>query len=93
VARVAGLLAVAGLPGLAGIGAGEFGDAEAFTDGFHTALTMTGGLAILAGGVAFLTLTGDPQARHDACPPASSCPLEAPPLRVGVTDVTGESHA
>jgi EmrB/QacA subfamily drug resistance transporter len=82
VARTAGLLAVAALPGLAGIGSDEFGDPAAFTEGFHRALTMTGVLAIAAGGVAFLTLTGRPEATHQGAPPTSHCPLEAPALRV-----------
>jgi hypothetical protein len=81
VARTAGLLAVAALPGLAGIGAGDFGDPAAFTDGFRTALTITGGLAIASGGLALTLLTGRPEARHPGAPPASQCPLDAPALR------------
>jgi EmrB/QacA subfamily drug resistance transporter len=82
VARTAGLLAVAALPGLAGIGPDEFDDPAAFTEGFHTALLITGGLAIASGVVAFLTLTGRPEAAHDAAPPTSHCPLDGPSLRV-----------
>ena len=82
VARVAGLLAVAGLPGLAGIGADEFQDAAAFTDGFRSALVMTGLLAIFSGAVAFVALAGKPQAEHECAPPTSHCPLDAPSLRV-----------
>jgi EmrB/QacA subfamily drug resistance transporter len=81
VARTAGLLAIAALPGLAGIGADEFGDPVAFTEGFHTALLITGGLAIGSGVLAFVLLTGRPEARHEAAPPTRHCPLDAPSLR------------
>jgi EmrB/QacA subfamily drug resistance transporter len=81
VARTAGLLAVAALPGLAGLGRDDFGDAAAFTDGYATALVITGILAVASGVVALVTLTGRPAARHECAPPTSSCPLDAPPLR------------
>jgi EmrB/QacA subfamily drug resistance transporter len=81
VARTASLLAVAALPGLAGIGADEFDDAAAFTDGFQAALHLTGGLAIVSGLVALVTLTGRPEATHAGAPPTSHCPLDAPSLR------------
>ena len=83
VARTAGLLAVAALPGLAGIGSEEFADAARFTDGYETALTITGLLAVASGIVALLTLTGRPEARHDLAPPLTNCPLDAPALRTG----------
>ena len=81
VARTAGLLAVAALPGLAGIGADEFGDPVAFTEGFHQALLITGVLAMASGVVAFFGLTGRPQASHEDAPPTTHCPLDAPSLR------------
>lgn len=81
VARTAGLLAVAALPGLAGIGASEFADPVAFTDGFRTALTITGTLAAASGVVAFATLTGRAPVPSEDAPPCSSCPLDAPTLR------------
>jgi hypothetical protein len=81
VARVAGLLAVAGLPGLAGIGADEFEDPAAFTDGFRSALVMTGGLAMASGVIAFVALGGRPGAEHDAAPATTLCRLDAPGLR------------
>jgi hypothetical protein len=72
---------VAALPGLAGLSGVDRDDAAAFTDGFHTALTITGGLAVVAGVVAFVGLTGRPEAVHEECPPVTHCPLEAPALR------------
>lgn len=81
VARTAGLLAVAALPGLAGIAADDFGDPTAFTAGFHTALLITGGLAAAAGVVAFVTLTGPRPTVADAAPADLCCPLDGPPLR------------
>ena len=81
VARTAGLLAVAALPGLAGIGAGDVADPGAFTEGFRTALTITAAIAVGSGVLAFLTLTGGPRAVHDDAPPCPACPLDGPPLR------------
>ena len=36
----------------------------------------------MSGVVAFVTLTGRPEAIHDGAPPTSHCPLDAPSLRV-----------
>jgi EmrB/QacA subfamily drug resistance transporter len=56
VARVAGLLAVAVLPVLAGLTGDSFYDASAMTDGFHVAMGVCAGLAVLGGLVAWLTI-------------------------------------
>ena len=81
VARTAGLLAVAALPGLAGIAADDFGDPLAFTEGFHTALLIAGGLAATSGIVALAALTGPGPQVAEATPADLCCPLDGPPLR------------
>ncbi len=53
----------------------------AFTAGFHTALLITGGLAVAAGIVALVTLTGPRPRVEEAAPADRCCPLDGPPLR------------
>ncbi|MPY95902.1 MAG: DHA2 family efflux MFS transporter permease subunit [Acidimicrobiia bacterium] len=55
VARVAGLLAVALLPAVAGIDL-DGGDGEAFTAGFARGLRMSAGLCVVGGAIAFATI-------------------------------------
>ena len=54
VARVAGLLAVAVLPALAGLDTSA--SASTFTDGYRTALVIAAGLALVGGVVSWLTI-------------------------------------
>lgn len=81
VARVAGLVAVALLPALAGLSGDDYHDPVAFAAGYRTAIWITAALAAVAGLIAWLTI------RHER-PPAAwavtepQCPLDAPPLRV-----------
>lgn len=87
VARVAGLVAVAVVPVLAGLDSA--GDAAAFSDGFRTAVWITAGLAA-AGGVAALATI-----RPDPVPPdvTSHCAVGAPPLRCLRVDETPAAPA
>jgi EmrB/QacA subfamily drug resistance transporter len=55
VARAGGLLAVALLPGLAGIGGTDYGDPVAFNTGFHTTIVISASLLL---GAAVLTAAG-----------------------------------
>lgn len=48
VARAGGLLAVAVLPGVAGIGGADYADPAAFSAGFHVAVLISAGLMVLA---------------------------------------------
>lgn len=48
VARAAGLLAVAVIPGLAGITGADYAEAAAFDGGFRTAIVISAGLLVLA---------------------------------------------
>jgi EmrB/QacA subfamily drug resistance transporter len=53
VARAAGLLAVAVVPGLAGIGGADYADPAAFAGGFRTAMLIGAGLLAAASAMAF----------------------------------------
>lgn len=89
VARVAGLLAVAVLPTIAGITGESFYDPAAMTDGFHIAMVACAALAALGGLLAWLTI--EPGVLHAEAEPGGdtperlaedfSCGVGAPPLR------------
>lgn len=89
VSRVAGLLAVAVLPLIAGITGNGFYDPGTMTDGFHKAMLACAVLAALGGGLAWLTISNDvlhtePAQRGqppvevstDYCCPVSGAPLQ-----------------
>ena len=80
VARLAGLLAVAGLPLLAGLSGQAETDPAAFTTGFRMAVFLAAGLAAIGGGIGWLTIRNDlalpTQHVGDTC-----CPMDGPPLR------------
>jgi len=59
VARVAGLLAVAVLPLVAGLSGDDFFDPEAMADGFAVAMVVTAALAVAGGVVAFFTIDAE----------------------------------
>ena len=59
VARVAGLLAVAVLPLVAGLTGTKFYDPDAMVSGFHIAVVVCAGLAAAGGIVAWLTISDD----------------------------------
>jgi EmrB/QacA subfamily drug resistance transporter len=58
VARSAQLLAVAAVPGLAGIGGAGYTDPARFAAGFRAAMLIATGLLVAAGAVAFVLLRG-----------------------------------
>jgi EmrB/QacA subfamily drug resistance transporter len=84
VARVAGLLAVAALPILAGISGEGFYEPEKMTTGFHTAMAICAGLAAGGGVLAWLTITTPasiaPSPIDRQLPPSDrySCPIGEP---------------
>ena len=88
VARVAQLLAVAGLPVLAGITGDDFTDPVAFASGFRTAAFVTAGLAAVAAAVSWLTISDyvllegsdDRGAPAPATDEHYHCATEGPPL-------------
>jgi len=95
VARVAGLLAVAVLPVVAGLTGDSFYDPAAMTPGFHTAMRFCAGLAAFGGVLAWVTIRRpEPDASvHDLLPdggaepvgevtPRFCCPITQPPVSV-----------
>jgi EmrB/QacA subfamily drug resistance transporter len=89
VARAAGLLAVAVVPGLAGIGGDDYTDPAAFDAGFRVAMCIGAGLLALAAVVAFALIrrplaasTGpDPErVRVEEC---THCPVSGPAMHPG----------
>jgi EmrB/QacA subfamily drug resistance transporter len=80
VARAAGLIAVAVLPALAGLGGEAYLDPVAFSAGFHKATLIAAGLTALGGVLGWLTL-GEPPAREREAAAEYQCAVDAPPLR------------
>ena len=79
VARAAGLIAVAVLPAAAGLSGNAYLNSHVFSAGFRTAVFISAGLCILAGGLAALTIrnprrTGPAPEQHNL-----HCGLDAPP--------------
>src|SRR6204780_510247 len=80
VARAAGLIAVAVLPAIAGITGQSYLHPAALAHGFKTAALMAA-VFCAAGGVLAAATIRNPARRVPVPPQASSCGLEAPPLR------------
>jgi EmrB/QacA subfamily drug resistance transporter len=87
VARVAGLLAVAVLPLIAGLTGDKFYDPAAMTDGFRVAMVACAGLAALGGVLAWLTISSDVLEAEPEAPPGVltdfSCAVAGTQLRPG----------
>jgi Na+/melibiose symporter-like transporter len=87
VARVAGLLAVAVLPLIAGLTGDKFYDPEAMTDGFRIAMVACAGLSVLGGILAWLTISSDVLEAEPYVPAQAltdfSCGVAGTPLRPG----------
>ena len=91
VARVAGLLAVAVLPIVAGLTGDGFYDPAKMTDGFHMAMVVCAVLAALGGVLAWLTISAE--VLHAEAEPGGdtperlaedfTCGIDGPPLRPG----------
>jgi MFS family permease len=91
VARVAGLLAVALLPLIAGLTGDSFYDPASMTDGFRIAMMACAGLAALGGVLAWFTIRSnvlEAETAPGGSPPTQvlgevSCGVPGPPLRPG----------
>jgi EmrB/QacA subfamily drug resistance transporter len=89
VARVAGLLAVALLPPLAGLTGAAYREPARFSGGFHTAVLIGVGLCVVGGLSAAVGITNPTATARDATRGSAagneplSCPLDAPSLRPG----------
>ena len=82
VARVAGLVAVAALPIVAGISAKAYANPSAFSHGFRNAMWITAVMCEAGGLLSWVTIRR-PAAGAPESTPTTSCALEATPLRVG----------
>lgn len=78
VARAAGLLAVALLPGLAGIAGEDYTDPTAFSAGFHVAIGIAAGLLAAAGVLAFVLVRRPHTTDRLPVEQHAHCPLNAP---------------
>ncbi|MGP3637628.1 MFS transporter [Streptomyces sp. 24-1644] len=77
-ARAAGLIAVAALPLLAGMGPEAYRDAEEFASTFRRAMPMCAGLLVLGAVIAWWAVRTPPKAARPVC--AVHCGVTAPPL-------------
>ena len=85
VARAAGLLAVAGLPVLAGLGEASYHSKTQFNTGFDKAMVISAGLLLVGSVLSALTISsdvlnppGEPAAAKPEC--RVNCAVGAPPL-------------
>jgi EmrB/QacA subfamily drug resistance transporter len=85
VARAAGLIAVAVLPSAAGLTGRAYLHPAVFNHGFHVAMLLAGGLCVLGGLLAAVTIRNEEHRPAEERPDErsySSCGLEAPPQAV-----------
>lgn len=78
VARTSQLLAVAALPGLAGISGADYDVPEVFSDGFHLAMIMCAGLLILGALIAGFMIRAAPRSDPDSVDCLPHCDPSSP---------------
>jgi len=92
VARVGGLIAVAVLPALAGIGSDAYANPAQLSDGFKTAALISGFACAVGGLIAAVGIRNPRRVPATTAgvpgeePHYSHCGLDAPPLKVGAGD-------
>jgi EmrB/QacA subfamily drug resistance transporter len=72
VSRVGGLLAVAALPLLVGLGGSQYADPKALGSAFHASMLICAGLEVVGGVIAFLAIRSNVLAEPAAAPGAIS---------------------
>lgn len=85
IARGAGLLAIAVIPGVAGLTGDAYRDPTAFATGFRTAMLISAMLAAGGGALAWVFIRNQVAGRAHACPAAHLdrhhyCPVDGAPL-------------
>ena len=85
IARGAGLLAIALIPGVAGLTGDAYRDPIAFATGFRTAMLISGMLAAAGGALAWVFIRNEVGGRAHACPAAQLdrrhyCAVDGSPL-------------
>jgi hypothetical protein len=83
VARIAGLLAVAVLPGLSGITSSSYAHPAQLSDGFHTAVLISAGMCAAGGLLSALLIQNHMRAYEEPEPSleCAACPVGAPHAR------------
>src|SRR5271155_2050221 len=82
VARVAGLIAVAVLPPLAGLTGAAYREPHSFSDGFHTAVLIGAGLCVVGGLISAAGIVNPKRGSVEAPVQAHSCAIDGPSLHV-----------
>ncbi|MGE3141553.1 MAG: DHA2 family efflux MFS transporter permease subunit, partial [Thermoleophilia bacterium] len=82
VARVAGLLAIAVIPVLAGISGDDYLVPDLFDDGFRTGTLICAAMCVVGGAVVLVALR-NPERTRDEPPPPPHCALNGPPPDTG----------
>jgi EmrB/QacA subfamily drug resistance transporter len=85
VARGAGLLAVASIPGLTGLTGDAYRDPAVFAGGFRSAMLLSAALAAAGGVIAWSMVRNEIAGRAEACPAGKLdrrhyCAVDGPPL-------------
>lgn len=85
ISRGAGLIAVAVIPGLAGLTGDAYRDPAVFASGFRTAMLISAALSAAGGTLAWSLIRNDVPGRADSCPFARldrrhSCAVDGTPL-------------
>jgi EmrB/QacA subfamily drug resistance transporter len=85
ISRGAGLIAVAVIPGLAGLTGDAYRDPALFASGFRIAMLISAATAAAGGGVAWLLIRNDPTAGRRLSPAVRThhCAIDAAPLASG----------
>ncbi|HEY9374930.1 MFS transporter [Streptomyces sp.] len=90
-ARAAGLLAVAALPLLVGMGPEAYRSAEEFGDSFQRAMPICAGLLVAGAVLAWATIRTPVAGCHPDC--KVHCGVTSPPLEPGTQDEPGKPEA